>query len=162
MMTMVWYVVGVLVNIRECVDERIVIPVVVGSSPISHPNKFKQKARFVEPGFLLSGVRTQLMRVLVPASLTKWHSRIQRINHGAISASRASKERLHKSSRPGDMTSLPNMRPRMRRRGQVSESGARSFVVSTDGRLSRIADVDDGDGDEAPGPASYRVSLSLR
>ncbi|KWF23424.1 hypothetical protein WL84_02975 [Burkholderia cenocepacia] len=71
MMTMVCVVVGILVNIRECMDERIVIPVVVGSSPISHPNKFKQKARFVEPGFLLSGVRIQPMCVLVTASLTK-------------------------------------------------------------------------------------------
>ncbi len=36
------------------------------------------------------------------------------------------------SSCPGDMTSIPNIRPRTRRRVQVSKSGTRSCVVSTD------------------------------
>lgn len=60
-MTTVCVVFGILVNIRECVDERIVIPVVVGSSPISHPNKFKHLAQSLRLGFLLSRIRVTTM-----------------------------------------------------------------------------------------------------
>ncbi|WP_155257357.1 MULTISPECIES: hypothetical protein [Burkholderia] len=96
MMTMVWVGFGIWVNIQEYMDERIVIPVVVGSSPISHPNEFKQKARFNEPGFLLSGVRTHPRCVLVTASLTEWHTVF---NESTVMPSRlrASKERLRKA-----------------------------------------------------------------
>ena len=45
-----------VVAVAQLVESRIVIPVVVGSSPISHPNKFKHLARTHPPGFLLSGV----------------------------------------------------------------------------------------------------------
>ncbi|CAG9195680.1 hypothetical protein PSP6_160086 [Paraburkholderia tropica] len=42
-----------MVAVAQLVESRIVIPVVVGSSPISHPKEFKQKAQFIELGFLL-------------------------------------------------------------------------------------------------------------
>jgi hypothetical protein len=36
-----------VVAVAQLVESRIVIPVVVGSSPISHPNKFKHLAQFM-------------------------------------------------------------------------------------------------------------------
>src|SRR5690606_1946998 len=42
-----------VVAVAQLVESRIVIPVVVGSSPMGHPNRFKQKAHLVEVGFLL-------------------------------------------------------------------------------------------------------------
>ncbi len=44
-----------VVAVAQLVESRIVIPVVVGSSPISHPTSFKQKAHLVEVGFLFDG-----------------------------------------------------------------------------------------------------------
>ena len=46
-----------MVAVAQLVESRIVIPVVVGSSPISHPREFKHLAQFDELGFLLSGIR---------------------------------------------------------------------------------------------------------
>jgi hypothetical protein len=45
-----------MVAVAQLVESRIVIPVVAGSSPVSHPNKFKHLARFIQPGFLLFNV----------------------------------------------------------------------------------------------------------
>ena len=42
-----------MVAVAQLVEPWIVIPVVVGSSPISHPIVFKQKAHLFEVGFLL-------------------------------------------------------------------------------------------------------------
>ena len=44
-----------MVAVAQLVESRIVIPVVVGSSPISHPTGYK-KAQFNELGFLLFGL----------------------------------------------------------------------------------------------------------
>jgi hypothetical protein len=41
-----------MVAVAQLVESRIVIPVVVGSSPISHPNRFKHLAR-PQAGLLL-------------------------------------------------------------------------------------------------------------
>jgi hypothetical protein len=46
-----------VVAVAQLVESRIVIPVVVGSSPISHPKEFKHLAQSARLGFLLSGVR---------------------------------------------------------------------------------------------------------
>lgn len=46
-----------MVAVAQLVESRIVIPVVVGSSPISHPKKIKHLAQFFELGFLFSSVR---------------------------------------------------------------------------------------------------------
>jgi hypothetical protein len=45
-----------MVAVAQLVESRIVIPVVAGSSPVSHPKKFKQKAQSFGLGFLLCGL----------------------------------------------------------------------------------------------------------
>ena len=49
-----------LVNMHKCHIYRIVIPVVVGSSPIIHPNKFKHLGQLLQAGLFafLSRVAT--------------------------------------------------------------------------------------------------------
>ena len=44
-----------VVAVAQLVESRIVIPVVVGSSPISHPKESNKKPNFYELGFLFSG-----------------------------------------------------------------------------------------------------------
>lgn len=46
-----------MVAVAQLVESRIVIPVVVGSSPIGHPNKFNDLAQFIRLGFVVSGLR---------------------------------------------------------------------------------------------------------
>ena len=43
------------VAVAQLVESRIVIPVVVGSSPISHPNNINNLAQFHRLGFVASG-----------------------------------------------------------------------------------------------------------
>jgi hypothetical protein len=45
-----------VVAVAQLVESRIVIPVVVGSSPIGHPIRFKQKAQSKRLGFLFSAI----------------------------------------------------------------------------------------------------------
>ncbi len=42
-----------LVNMHKCHIYRIVIPVVVGSSPIIHPNKFKHLGHLLQAGLFV-------------------------------------------------------------------------------------------------------------
>jgi hypothetical protein len=44
-----------VVAVAQLVESRIVIPVVVGSSPIGHPKEIKYLAKLSGFGFLLSG-----------------------------------------------------------------------------------------------------------
>ena len=44
-----------MVAVAQLVESRIVIPVVVGSSPIGHPKEIKYLAKLSGFGFLLSG-----------------------------------------------------------------------------------------------------------
>ena len=53
----VWQNIVLVVAVAQLVESRIVIPVVVGSSPISHPNKFNHLAQFFSLGFLLFRIR---------------------------------------------------------------------------------------------------------
>jgi hypothetical protein len=70
-----------MVAVAQLVESRIVIPVVAGSSPVSHPREFKQKAQssdwafcFLTLGFLYSvsavaGRRAKRIAWFTPASL---------------------------------------------------------------------------------------------
>ena len=44
-----------VVVVAQLVESRIVIPVVVGSSPIDHPNKIKQLAQSIDWAFVFLG-----------------------------------------------------------------------------------------------------------
>ena len=45
-----------MVAVAQLVESRIVIPVVAGSIPVGHPNKFKHLAQSYRLGFLLFGL----------------------------------------------------------------------------------------------------------
>ena len=57
----VQYAVFSVVDVAQLVESRIVIPVVVGSSPIIHPSNIKHLAQLARLGFLLSGVHIAAM-----------------------------------------------------------------------------------------------------
>ncbi len=58
--------------VAQLVESRIVIPVVVGSSPISHPNKISNSAVIDRHGFFVSGIHdqvTNLFAIVMPLSV---------------------------------------------------------------------------------------------
>ena len=51
--------------VAQLVESRIVIPVVVGSSPISHPNKINNLAQLTRLGFFVSNPLTDYLQTAV-------------------------------------------------------------------------------------------------
>ena len=60
------------VAVAQLVESRIVIPVVVGSSPISHPKRIKHLAQLTRLGFVVSGEPVGRLRLAAAAVTRGW------------------------------------------------------------------------------------------